>query len=202
MKILRGMFERVVTACYLHHHPEETAAFRDFYWISEYKLQKSLVDLYREKLFEEHSEREEQFKHTTEMRNQVKSQFVRECEKCGHKTPNFTWTKKDMVSMALEVGLGQFVLPAYSLPTQFGHSTMHALKNRLREAQKGGISFDERPTHRDADTCLAVAHGLLLIMLTLQQERFKIADLEQLLQQCLSDQKKIWQGKQSAAATK
>src|SRR3989338_10311282 len=33
LKILRGMYERVVTARYLHFHPEETESFLDFHWI-------------------------------------------------------------------------------------------------------------------------------------------------------------------------
>ena len=34
MKILRGMYERVVTGRYLHAHSEETEDFFDFYWVS------------------------------------------------------------------------------------------------------------------------------------------------------------------------
>src|SRR5881397_1643886 len=38
LKILRGMYERAVTACYLHQHPEEVEAFLNFYWVDRHRL--------------------------------------------------------------------------------------------------------------------------------------------------------------------
>jgi hypothetical protein len=37
MKILRGMFERTVTACYMDKHPEEVEAFIEYFPVSRYK---------------------------------------------------------------------------------------------------------------------------------------------------------------------
>ncbi|MGD1104868.1 MAG: DUF5677 domain-containing protein, partial [Terriglobia bacterium] len=41
MKILRGMYERAVTARYLHLHPEEEKAFLDFHLVSQHRLTKA-----------------------------------------------------------------------------------------------------------------------------------------------------------------
>ena len=37
LKLLRGMYERAVTARYLHLNPNEADAFLDFYWIAQHK---------------------------------------------------------------------------------------------------------------------------------------------------------------------
>lgn len=201
MKILRGMFERAVTARYLHLHPGETSVFLDFYWVTEDKVERKLVETYGKQILDGYPEREKQRQKTTEMRKQVKNQFVRKCKKCGYETPNFTWTTKDTVTMANEVGLGKLVLSACSLPTQMAHSTVHAMQARLKERQDGGLTFDENPSPNYADMCLSVAHGLLLNILFLQQEHFKIKELDQLLQQCRTDLNEIIEQKQSSTAT-
>ena len=36
-KLIRGMFERVLTGLYLHLHPDQAEDFLDFYWISQRK---------------------------------------------------------------------------------------------------------------------------------------------------------------------
>ena len=48
LKILRGMYERVVTAWYLHANPEETQDFMDFYWVAQHKLARAVVDTFGE----------------------------------------------------------------------------------------------------------------------------------------------------------
>ncbi len=48
MKILRGMYERLVTGRYLDAHPEETDTFFDFYHVSQYKLAQAIRDKFDE----------------------------------------------------------------------------------------------------------------------------------------------------------
>lgn len=38
LKILWGMYERAVTAWYLHSKPDETENYLDFYWVSQHRI--------------------------------------------------------------------------------------------------------------------------------------------------------------------
>src|SRR5688572_25175145 len=46
LKILRGMYERLVTASYLHRNPGETERFVDFHYIADYKVARELFDAF------------------------------------------------------------------------------------------------------------------------------------------------------------
>ena len=97
--------------------------------------------------------------------------------------------------MASKVGgIGKLIVEGYYLPTQKAHSTVHAIASRLKETQDDGVTFDEGPTHDEADICLRTAHSLLLYILALQAEHFKLDGLEQLLGRCRQDFQEIWKG--------
>jgi len=189
MKILRGMYERAVTARYLHLYPKETDAFLNFYWISQHRLAEDF-----KRTFGEDFAPKDELKKIEERYQEVRDQFmVTDCKKCKTKRLNHTWSKLDFISMARQVGgVGKLTLPAYSLPTQEAHSTVRAILSRLKETQDGRLTFDEGPKHDEADTCLIVAHSTILDVLALQKEHFKLDRLEQPLQQCLQDFQEIW----------
>jgi len=90
------MFERVVTARYIHNHPAEASAFGDFDYVQRRKLARAL---------------EERLGFPEEMRPQlvelnadadrVENQFVvTDCETCDSKRVNYTWHKYDVPAMA------------------------------------------------------------------------------------------------------
>jgi hypothetical protein len=189
MKILRGMYERAVTAQYLHLHPEEEEAFFDFDWVSLHRLTKAIEGTMGKNVLPEDKLREVE----TNYRN-VKDQFmVTECKKCGTKRLNHTWCRLDFVSMANAAGkIGQSIVPAYYLPMRHAHSTVGAIMDRLEQSAAGGLAFDagsQRVWVRDA---LKAAHGVLLNVLELQGERFKLASLDDPLQKCVEDFREIW----------
>jgi uncharacterized protein DUF5677 len=100
LKLLRGMYERCVTAWYLHFHPEETENFFDFYHVSQYKLAQAIKDTMGEDALPT-----EKFEELKLKRDEVRARFmVTLCPKCGTQRENFTWSKLDFVSMAREAG--------------------------------------------------------------------------------------------------
>jgi hypothetical protein len=95
---LRGMFERCVTAAYIHENPSVAQDFIDSDYIRRWKVAQAI-----EKVFElppEEKQRKEDLKASAE---KVKDKFITDCAKCGTKRPNHTWSKLDMVSMAAKV---------------------------------------------------------------------------------------------------
>ena len=192
MKILRGMYERVVPGRYLHAHSEETEAFFDFYWVSLYKLSRAI----REK-FGEAAVPMDKFEETQTNYHKVGERFmVSDCKECGTKRPNYTWSKLDFVSMAYATGpTGDRIVDAYYIPTQYAHSTVAAILARLREGTGGGVTFDAGPQRSMADVALISAHNLMLNVLDLQKEHFKLDALEKPLEQCCRDFQDIWKRK-------
>lgn len=194
LKLVRGMFERTVTARYLSAHPEEAQDFLDFHWVAQRKLMKAIDDTFGPELLN-HEKRQEVEREFQNLRDRF---TVSDCEKCKTTRLNYTWSKLDLVAMAKKAGpIGQLIVPGYYLPTKEAHSTIDAIFTRLDPESKG-LMFDGGPQHKRADEAMLTAHNLILDTLDLQKDYFKLATLEEPLQQCLSDFMYIWARSASA----
>src|SRR5688572_7541405 len=95
MKILRGMFERVVTARHLRANPDNCAAFIDFHYISDYKAicnaKEAGYDVDPVVLAEKKA-----------LRDSVKNVFMVPCNTkgCELTIPAFSWNRSGIVAMA------------------------------------------------------------------------------------------------------
>lgn len=199
-KILRGMYERAVTARYLFKYPEEVENFLDFHKVSDHRFLVA-VEASMGEIFSK--EEAEKIKQDFEA---VKARFIiTDCKSCKTTRLNHTWSKLDIVSMArMNEDLWRLVVPAYYTPMRESHSTMSAIFSRLDvEAMKSGhgILFDGTAQRGRADQALVTAHTILLNVLDLQRECFHITELEPVLQVCLADFLAIMKthGEQSSA---
>jgi hypothetical protein len=57
----------------------------------------------------------------------------------------------------------------------------------LEENEGGGLSFVPTAQHEPADHALTAAHNIILEVLRVQEERFKLAGLEEQLNVCCQD---------------
>lgn len=189
LKILRGMYERMVTAWYLHGNPEETENFMDFYWVSQHKLARAVADTFGEGVLPK-----DKLEETEKMYKEVRDRFmVTVCKKCGTKEPNYTWSKLDFISMAKRVpSIGQFIVPAYYIPTQQAHTTMRAILSRLEEGQDNGIVFGGGAQRKEADDALRLGHLFTLSVLDLQKEHFQMEALRDQIEVVIADYNEIW----------
>lgn len=109
-KLIRGMYERAVTARYLMSHPEEVDNFLAFHRVADYKFLTAIEQsMGREVFSAEQAER---------IRNDyasVKDRFmITDCKVCKTVRMNHTWSKVDLVSMARTTkNLWPFILPGY-----------------------------------------------------------------------------------------
>jgi hypothetical protein len=188
LKLLRGMYERSVTAHYLHLHPEMIEDFLEYYWVSQRKEVKAIIENFGVSVLDPALVREIEDNFA-----RVKSRFmVDDCPKCGTKRLNHTWSKLDVVSMAKDGAVfGKFIVDAYYLPMRHGHSTVGAVSSRLIEAD-GGTGFYGGPQRKEADAALKIAHKLMVLNLALQSEHFQSEASAIPLQQCLDDVKYVW----------
>ena len=188
LKLVRGMFERTVTARYLSTHPEEAEDFLDFHWVLQRKLMKAIDGTFGTQLLgqEKREEVEREFQKVRERYT------VTDCKECKTTRLNYTWSKLDFVAMAKKAGpIGQLIVPGYYLPTKEAHSTIDAIFTRL-DPESEGLVFDGGPQRKRADDAMITAHNLILNNLELQKEYFKLTSLEEPLQRCLSDFMEIW----------
>jgi hypothetical protein len=182
-KLLRGLYERGVTLLYLQESPEFIEDFLDFHHVSQRKLLFSINETMGEgTLSKEMADKvEAQYQ-------EVKEKFmVTDCAECGTRRLNHTWNKLDFVAMAKKTPLGQLIVPGYYLPLRQAHSTMGSLLSRLEETDGGGLGFDPSAQRDAADDALTVAYNIILFVLGVQEERFKLPNLAEQLEECKQD---------------
>jgi hypothetical protein len=192
-KLVRGMYERAVTARYLRDHPDEVANFRAFHKVADHKFLKAVQSSIGPDVFSraQTDKIEREFE-------KVKERFmVPDCETCRTSRLNHTWSRRDIVSMARMSGdLWKLIVPGYYQPTREAHSTIGAILSRLdAEAadRDDGLIFDGAAQPDRADEALITAHNILLVVLDLQKEYFHLKELEPLLQTCFEDFMVSWQ---------
>lgn len=192
LKLVRGMYERAVTARYLREHPDEVDNYLAFHKVAEHKFLRAVQSSIGHAVFSQ--AQTEKIERDFE---EVKDRFmVPDCRTCNTTRLNHTWSRRDVVSMAQMSGdLWQLIVPAYYQPTREAHSTIGAIFSRLdAEAaiREEGLIFDGAAQRDRADEALITGHNILLNVLDLQKEHFHLKELEPLLQTCFEDFMAIW----------
>jgi len=196
-RTIRGMYERAVTAEYLHDNPDEVEAFLNYHHVAGYKLLKQIQATMGNGVLSA-----EQIKEIENGYQNHKAQFmITDCKKCGTSRVNHNWNKLDFVSMAAKTSLRELIVPDYYLPTRQIHSTIGALFSRLKFIQGEGLVFEEAAQREEADQALLAAHVLMLAVLELQKNHFSLDVLEIPLQTCLADFQTIWRKTPPSSAT-
>jgi hypothetical protein len=192
LKILRGMYERSVTASYLHRNPGEAERFIDYHYIADYKVSRELFDAFGDA--EMASDVLEEKKKLMEA---VKDKFVRTCstKSCDKQVPAISWSKMDLVSMAKsDKALGKLVGVAYYIPMTETHPSVRAMMSRMAEGESG-VTFAQRTEKAAAwaSHALCNAHNLTIHSLFVQQGHFReLKEFGPLLEECLADFQASW----------
>jgi hypothetical protein len=188
LKLLRALYEKAVTLEHLNNNPDELDAFLNHRYISEYKLFQAIADEFGtsalpENMRKESAEKYEQFK---------KNYLVADCKKCNTKRVNFTWSKLSFVAMAKRTRiLGKLMGSAYYLPMRHTHSTGASLIERL-EYNDEGFGFNPNAQRRQADSAVREAYTIILEVIYIQLQRFKIERLQGVFDKCCEDWTEIY----------
>ncbi|HUP59990.1 MAG TPA: DUF5677 domain-containing protein [Thermoanaerobaculia bacterium] len=180
--LLRGMYERVVTARYLHDHPGETLAFFEFGVVQQRRTAQQI-----RRTFPITSADEHEFEQLEQRYQAVKTKFLVACEKCGHQRVGATWSKLDFVSLASKTGdLGDLIVPGYYWPTAQAHATLRSVESLLE--QRAGEPPTLKSKHIDeSDRAFQLAYLLLIHVLQIQWDHFKLPLLEKALEIAAGD---------------
>jgi hypothetical protein len=171
LQILRGMFEKLVDATYLHNNPNEVDAFWNYYLV---QLKKFGLDDVAKKCDVNWEQVIESFKHKT---------------KKGSRTQP-RWSTKNLVLMAEEVGLKDFLTSAYYLPNLYVHNSSAEILFAVKTEEDGSMSPADYGTAEEigmADIAFFQAYLLLLKTMALEVEHYGWDQDEPLVQRCIDD---------------
>ncbi|MGH9970312.1 MAG: DUF5677 domain-containing protein [Pyrinomonadaceae bacterium] len=166
LKILRGMFERTVTICYLQKHPEHIELYYKYYYVRRRKEIKAVLRDFPNSIPSERLEEyEKQFEDVKE-RFQVPACEVckvEECLPCKRTRINHTWIRKDIVQMAREAGGFEPVIwIGYYVPMQESHPTAQAIERRVKFNENDKWEYVEGARPETDQNTFVVAHFLIL----------------------------------------
>jgi hypothetical protein len=193
LKIVRGQYERTVAAAYLAKNPASAERFVEFGYIQNRRMLNQARELYGdEELRTQLSEGkiEEIERAYEEVRDKFREPL---CKTCGTTRATFSWSNLDTASMALKGGYGleKLYYQCYMIPTQHAHASVLSVLSRIRRAPDGTKYFDERAQHDEANAALSNAHVLMLRMMRIHNDFFKLA-LDKEIQQCDADFHIAW----------
>jgi len=169
-KILRGMYERVVTAAFIAKKPAEARIFLSHSFIEREKLwnrlKQILPDVKDERTPQQVKEFDDECK---EAKAKLKASI---CNKCKQPITQEQWTRVSLDTMAerADANLAVSYAYCYLLPTFHSHATAFGLESRLRQTE-AGFSFKET-SEPEARQALLYAHGLILRLLKFQNNYF------------------------------
>ena len=166
LKILRGMFERTVTVCYLQKHPDDIERYYKYYYVRRRKEISAVRQTFPKAL---PTERLEQFETEYE---EVKELFqvpvcevckVKECQLCKRTRDNHSWIRKDILQLAKEAEhFDPVVYLGYYRPMQESHATAQSIVHRVRFNASGRWEYVEGAKPEMDDHIFVVAHFLLI----------------------------------------
>lgn len=177
LQLLRGMYEREVTAAYLSKHPEAVDDFLDYHFVHMRKASNHLRDTLGS-LDELHKHvSPEKVEEVEQNYQSVRDRFVEPlCRTCGTTKPMFSWTRHHTGVLAQRgsEGLKEMYFYWYYRPTLLSHSTIAALMARMKITEDGGLFFDGAAQRHYVKEALVGSHHLMLFVLDTQNEHFKL----------------------------
>jgi hypothetical protein len=190
LKILRGMYERMVTAAFLAKNPSESRIFAEDDVIKKWKLWREYVAIIPS-LKDRYTE--EQVKELEGRYNAIRAKRREEmCTKCGQPKTQEAWTRVTMPDMAKQSdsALAELYVSCYLEPTFHLHPTAYGIGSRLRETEEGGYTFNDT-TEKEARMAVLLGHNLILRLLGFQNGYFDLG-LEAEIQERIDMFSKIW----------
>ena len=188
MQILRGMFERTVTLCYLKKHMDQTHLFLNYYWVDSRKHVEAVEKEFPGKM------RKEDLEEIRAQYDKVKKDYeITDCEKCGTKRVNISWSKINLVEMAREVDFDYSLIHAgYYRPMEETHPKVGAVLRRLQSKGDEGVTYKGGPKPEEDKDTLLMAHWLVLKALGVLRDTSNIEALKEPLEKSENDFAIAW----------
>jgi hypothetical protein len=179
--LVRGMYERVVTAAHLHENPSEVVDFTEFDYVQRRRAASAIRDTIGIP-----PERDSSMEDLEREYQRVKARFEISCDECGKKRVGPNWSKLDFVTIAKrQEPLSKLIVPAYYLPLQQVHSTLRSATACLDV--EGGQPMLRKQYMDVSDETFRLAYVLVLHALRVQLEHFQWPELDEAIDIALND---------------
>lgn len=188
-KILRGMYERVVTAAYIAKNRREARPFVEDDAIKKWKLWQQALEVMPDL---KDSIAKEKIDALEAEHKRVKSKRAESiCKKCRQPRTQEAWTRADLATMAkqTDINLSALYGACYLTPTFHSHATGFGLRARFRRGENG-VAYQEI-SESEARRAILLAHNLVLRHLALQNDYFKLS-LDEEIQPRMDAFLRIW----------
>jgi hypothetical protein len=203
-KLLRGLFERGLTAWYLHKHPDEARNFQDYWSVQLDQLTREAVEKFGASITE--GEGQEAVESIRVQAIAMRERFmIPACEKCKTRRLNPAWTRLDVASTSRECPeIGEYFIPAYRDTLAHVHANFGGViqrlgvKGNLPELQPDGsmgplhLAFEPEVSPETCDAVLIVAHAILLRVLELQIRHFGLDHSQEPFNTCVEEFTAVW----------
>jgi hypothetical protein len=166
MILLRSMFEHSATFLYfrsglsgqLDMKNDDIERFVDYGHVHTYKTFQNLKEVYEGELDPE------EFEHVDANFKNVKDKFqIEKCSKCGTTRTAFSWSKLDIVSMALRAGIPKEVtFFCYREALAYAHPSITYIEKRIQIDDEGKWDY-QFTSERDEQKILTNSHLLALM---------------------------------------
>lgn len=203
MQILRGMYERQVTAAYLATHQDEVDDFVNYHHVQLRRAVNHLRELYRrDREIFNRLVPEEEVSRIEASFEALPNKFKERCETC-RKPLMMAWTPLGTPALARHGGQGldQLYYYQYFRPTEFTHSTFRSVEARVANRPDGSFSFESDGQQSHVREALVGIHNLLLNVFDLQNKHFQLG-LDTELDQCRRDYLEGWAPEELANLTR
>jgi len=189
LKILRGMYERIVTSAYIAKSPQASRAFWDGFWTQRLKLWNRLTAADPAIVQRATPEVVEEIK--TEAKRVQERKNASVCKLCGQIKLIDAWTPLDLASMAKIVGksLEDQYGYCYLDPTSHTHATASGMFARMEHTDDAWLY--RLDTRAEARVALTLGHKLLLRNLLIQNEYFSLG-LDDSIRQRVDAFDQVW----------
>jgi hypothetical protein len=173
LKILRGMYERLVTAAYIAKNPAEARHFIEDDAVKKWKLWQSAIEVWPDLASDFPPGKVDELKAEYDRVRAKRVDSI--CNRCGQPKTQEAWTRVDLATMARQVDVNLSVLYrwCYLEPTFHSHATGFGLAARFQSTGSGAVSYAES-TEEEARKALLLAHNLILRLLILHNGYFKL----------------------------
>jgi hypothetical protein len=190
-KIVRGMYERVVTALYMEKNPAEARQFIESSAISKLNYLKRTfagIPESRERFSDESMHAIESDASAAHARRKQST-----CSKCRQPVTQEAWTRVSLDAMAKSVEPALAVLyPQFYLEgTAQSHANMFGMERRLVR-RRDGFTYKDA-SEDEAQFALHLGHHLMVLLLSMQSKYFGLG-LEEQVQERLRAFKAVWVG--------
>jgi Family of unknown function (DUF5677) len=168
LKILRGMYERVVTSAFISKNPAEVRHFFNDSPIKRQGIWRRSLEWMPELQQRYHAEQIETLEQSYRQALQKRAETI--CKKCGQPKTQEAWTRRDLETMAKETdpNLASLYAACYLKPTCHSHATSFGIERRLN-----GHNYRDS-SEAEARQALHLSHNLILRVLWLQDAYFNL----------------------------